>query len=69
MCGICGILSYGEQKVTEEYVLKMRDTMFHRGPDDAGIYISTEGKIGLGSRRLSIIDLSPNGRMPMPNEI
>lgn len=68
MCGICGILSYGEQKVTEEYVLKMRDTMFHRGPDDAGIYISTEGKIGLGSRRLSIIDLSPNGRMPMPNE-
>ena len=44
-------------------LLKMRDVMSCRGPDDAGIHI--EGNIGLGSRRLSIIDLSERGRMPM----
>src|SRR6267142_1559366 len=46
----------------------MRDTMTHRGPDDAGIYISPDGRVGLGHRRLSIVDLSPAGRQPMSNE-
>ncbi|MEP7028048.1 MAG: asparagine synthase (glutamine-hydrolyzing), partial [Candidatus Eisenbacteria bacterium] len=44
----------------------MTDLLTHRGPDDSGLYIS--GPIGLGQRRLSIVDLSPAGRNPMPNE-
>jgi len=43
----------------------MRDTIVHRGPDDAGIYLSRDGLVGLGFRRLSIIDLSPAGHQPM----
>jgi asparagine synthase (glutamine-hydrolysing) len=46
----------------------MRDTMVHRGPDDAGSYISDDQRVGLGNRRLSIVDLSPAGRNPMSNE-
>jgi asparagine synthase (glutamine-hydrolysing) len=42
--------------------------MIYRGPDDAGLYISENGKIGLGHRRLSIIDLSPRAKQPMSNE-
>lgn len=64
MCGICGIANRDTNRPIEESVLlRMRDSLFHRGPDDAGIYIN--GNIGLGSRRLSIIDLSINGHMPM----
>jgi len=64
MCGICGIINLGEAPViTEETMLRMRDTMTHRGPDDAGLYI--DSGVGLGSRRLSILDLSPRGHMPM----
>jgi len=43
----------------------MRDAMIHRGPDDQGIYIAPDRSVGLGHRRLSIIDLSPAGRQPM----
>jgi len=46
----------------------MRDTMVHRGPDDAGIFLSPDGAVALGHRRLSIIDLSPAGHQPMCNE-
>src|SRR5262245_45991255 len=46
----------------------MRDTMTHRGPDDAGVYLSPDRRLGLGHRRLSIVDLSPAGRQPMSNE-
>src|SRR5262245_57920960 len=46
----------------------MRDTMTHRGPDDAGTYMSPDGRVGLGHRRLSIVDLSAAGRQPMSNE-
>jgi len=42
--------------------------MVHRGPDDAGIYVSPDRKVGLGHRRLSIIDLSPQAHQPMTNE-
>lgn len=64
MCGICGILHLDQQKVVSEKQLRdMRDSMTYRGPDDAGSYI--DQNIGLGSRRLSIIDLSPAGHMPM----
>lgn len=66
MCGICGIYNKGNTPVSPEDVLQMRDIMIDRGPDDAGIYIGNH--IGLGHRRLSIIDLSEAARQPMCNE-
>jgi asparagine synthase (glutamine-hydrolysing) len=70
MCGICGILNYANTRfeMTEALISEMRDTMVHRGPDDAGTYISPDKKLGLGHRRLSIIDLSAMGCQPMCNE-
>lgn len=70
VCGICGVFNYAGTnfEVTTELITRMRDTMIHRGPDDAGIYVSTNKKLGLGHRRLSIIDLSAMGRQPMCNE-
>ncbi len=70
MCGICGIYEYGlsQPAVSDSLVVRMRDTMTHRGPDDAGVYVSADRRVGLGNRRLSIVDLSPAGRNPMPNE-
>ena len=60
MCGIVGALSFRQSsfRVTEPYVSRMRDTMIHRGPDGAGIWVSSDGRVGLGHRRLAIIDLS-----------
>lgn len=49
----------------EEVLLRMRDSLTHRGPDGAGIWWSREGDVGLAHRRLAIIDLSPNGHQPM----
>lgn len=66
MCGIVAVLRFDNQKVDEELLIRMRDTMYHRGPDDAGIY--GDKSIGLAHRRLSIIDLSEAGRQPMTNE-
>ena len=43
----------------------MADTLVHRGPDDAGVWIDGEADIALGHRRLSILDLSPAGRQPL----
>jgi asparagine synthase (glutamine-hydrolysing) len=64
MCGICGILYQDKnKKVDEQLLTQVRDSMVHRGPDDCGIYISEN--IGIGSRRLSILDLSERGHMPM----
>jgi asparagine synthase (glutamine-hydrolysing) len=70
MCGICGIYEYGvsQPAVGDSLVVHMRDTMTHRGPDDAGVYVSDNRRVGLGNRRLAIVDLSPAGRNPMPNE-
>ena len=70
MCGICGVFNYGNNsfEITEELIVKMRDTMFHRGPDDAGLYISNDRRLGLGHRRLSILDLSSAGRQPMSDD-
>ena len=69
MCGISGIYHFNNSATTnEQVVVKMRDTLIHRGPDSAGLYISKDGKIGLGHRRLAIIDLSPAGHQPMTNE-
>jgi asparagine synthase (glutamine-hydrolysing) len=67
MCGICGIWEYGasEGRVDLSLVERMRDEMTHRGPDDAGAKVLDEARLGLGFRRLSIIDLSPAGNQPM----
>ena len=66
MCGIIGIAS--QTPVAERaWLIAGRDAMTHRGPDDAGEWWSTEGCVGLGQRRLSIIDLSPAGHQPMPD--
>src|SRR5438552_1662504 len=67
MCGICGVWEYAAASANVERALieHMRDTMPHRGPDDAGAAILDDGRLGLGFRRLSIIDLSPAGNQPM----
>ncbi|WP_075721214.1 asparagine synthase (glutamine-hydrolyzing) [Roseburia sp. 499] len=66
MCGICGYISKHEYPI--KILKKMNDTMVHRGPNDSGEIIermSDGAYIGLGQRRLSIIDLSENGHQPM----
>ena len=69
MCGISGLFEFGSAgQVDEATLLRMRETLIHRGPDDAGIYLSADRTVGLAHRRLSIIDLSPAGRQPMSNE-
>ncbi len=70
MCGICGVFKYASSsfEITEELIIRMRDTMTHRGPDDDGVYISSDRRIGLGHRRLSILDLSSAGRQPMSDD-
>ena len=70
MCGICGVYEYGRAAgaVTHDLVVAMRDQMVHRGPDDAGSWVSDDRKVGLGHRRLSIVDLTPAGHQPMTNE-
>ena len=67
MCGIFGIKYLDEAKaVQESLVIEATRLMAHRGPDDSGCWV--DGSIGLGHRRLSIIDLSPLGHQPMFNE-
>ncbi|MGH7289342.1 MAG: asparagine synthase (glutamine-hydrolyzing), partial [Myxococcota bacterium] len=66
MCGIAGILQYrGDSAVEPECLVELRDLQRHRGPDDAGLWVSADGLTGLAHRRLSIIDLSPRGHQPM----
>ena len=62
MCAIIGVL--GRNLPDQEQFKKARDTMTHRGPDDAGLYYAPEEGVALGHRRLSIIDLSAAGRRP-----
>jgi asparagine synthase (glutamine-hydrolysing) len=66
MCGIFGVCSWIDQELDSAAVIRARDKLLHRGPDDAGIY--QRGNVALAHRRLSIIDLSPQGRQPMANE-
>jgi len=66
MCGICGIYNYGRQEAVSADVLRrMTDLMIHRGPDSDGYHI--DGNVGIGMRRLSIIDLT-TGQQPIGNE-
>jgi len=70
MCGIAAIFNYGTNAdyVSRDELLAMRDHMAARGPDGVGEWISADRRVGLGHRRLSIIDLSPTGAQPMFNE-
>ncbi len=67
MCGIAGFVDFsGRLKVDPARVLDdMRDALLHRGPDAGGSIVEAEGRVGLGHRRLSIIDLSETGAQPM----
>jgi len=62
MCGIAGVLG-GE--ITPQIILRMTKAVAHRGPDDEGVWLDTEAGIGLGHRRLAIIDVSAAGHQPM----
>ncbi|MCH8195200.1 MAG: asparagine synthase (glutamine-hydrolyzing) [Chloroflexi bacterium] len=67
MCGITGTVNIGDG----DALARMTGTLAHRGPDDAGLWehqTADGGYVGLGSRRLAIIDRSPAGHMPMTNE-
>jgi asparagine synthase (glutamine-hydrolysing) len=67
MCGISGLVNCGDM----ETLVRMTNVQTHRGPDDSGLWerrFADGGYIGLGSRRLAILDLSPDGHMPMSNE-
>lgn len=67
MCGIVGVFNpYGFGNIDiEADITKMRDTLIHRGPDDAGIWIDLEAGIALGHRRLAILELTQAGHQPM----
>ena len=68
MCGISGILKYGASGAVDRPLLgRMTGAMAHRGPDGEGLWISPDGRAGLGHRRLTIIDLSDIANQPMPN--
>ncbi|HYK50853.1 MAG TPA: asparagine synthase (glutamine-hydrolyzing), partial [Terriglobales bacterium] len=67
MCGISGLANWGDAEI----LARMTHVQTHRGPDDSGLWerrFPDGSYIGLGSRRLAILDLSPDGHMPMSNE-
>lgn len=64
MCGIVGLFS-SYPSVDDTLLIRMRDIMVHRGPDDSGIWWSKDRRLGLGHRRLSILDLTLTGHQPM----
>ena len=66
MCGLAGFLGgrFNQDNATH-FLQKMADSMSHRGPDDSGVWFDEPSQIGLGHRRLSILDLSAAGHQPM----
>lgn len=66
MCGLIAIIkTLPTAKVKKQEIISIRDSMIDRGRDSHGLYLSKDQKIGLGHRRMSIIDLSKNGNQPM----
>jgi len=65
VCGVAGVFHYADpaRQVDRGLLLAMTRTLEHRGPDDEGLYL--EGPVGLGHRRLAIVDLTPTGHQPM----
>jgi len=69
MCGIVGVFSHSKRQPIEAATLvRMRDTMIHRGPDGGDCWYSSDRTVGLAHRRLSIVDLSTAATQPMTNE-
>jgi asparagine synthase (glutamine-hydrolysing) len=66
MCGIAGIFNRNGEPVSQVILRKMTDAIAHRGPDGEGFYV--DSFLGLGHRRLAILDLSPAGHQPMATE-
>lgn len=66
MCGIVGLITTNEP-VNRSLFTQMVNTLQHRGPDDSGVFISKDGLIALGHRRLSFLDLGAAGRQPLSN--
>ena len=67
MCGIAGVVKTMD-RIDQDELVRMRDALEHRGPDDQGIWMGEDGLVGLAHRRLSIIDLSEAGHQPMVND-
>lgn len=65
MCGLAGFLSKGVATRDGAILQSMAVSIRHRGPDDEGLWLDAEQGIGLGHRRLSVLDLSPAGHQPM----
>jgi len=63
MCGIVGVYSLKGEPVPPVFLRRMTDAIAHRGPDGEGYFV--DGNVGLGHRRLAIIDLSPAAHQPM----
>ena len=70
MCGIVGMLQFDSRRAPlgEQDIVRLRDCMAHRGPDGMGVWVAPDGQVGLGHRRLAIIDLTPSGVQPMSDE-
>jgi asparagine synthase (glutamine-hydrolysing) len=70
MCGIAGLFYHADAdaRVDATVLARMTDTMAHRGPDGRGFWIAPDRRVGLGHRRLAIVDLSPLAAQPMTNE-
>lgn len=70
MCGITGVHAYQNVafRLDEATLWRMTDSLAHRGPDGRGVHLDPAARIGLGHRRLSIIDLSPAGAQPMTTD-
>ena len=66
MCGIAVAIGLNGRPIERLAVERMAKSLFHRGPDDGGIYL--DGSVGMGFRRLSILDLSDAGHQPMVSE-
>ena len=67
MCGIAGFLARGPltSEAASSIAREMADTVVHRGPDDAGVWLDLEAGVALAHRRLAVVDLSPAGHQPM----
>ncbi|MEJ2567204.1 MAG: asparagine synthetase B, partial [Gammaproteobacteria bacterium] len=66
MCGITGFFGNGGgAQAARTIVSAMADKLVHRGPDDGGAWVDNAAGVALGHRRLSILDLSPEGHQPM----
>jgi asparagine synthase (glutamine-hydrolysing) len=65
MCGIAGALAYSSEKIDDKLIHGLLDSIAHRGPDGEGCWIDGDRKVGLGHRRLAILDTTEGGHQPM----